>query len=157
MTQYNTFYIPVEDGGEAQDRLNAFVRGHRVLQVSRTVFAGGWGFCVEWMDGTSPSSRNSEEWRRTPRVDYREVLSTEAFDRFSKLRTRRKAIAAEDGVPTYMVMTDAQLAELAKSASPTVADMRRIDGIGDARVEKYAERLLAEENATAGVEKEASS
>lgn len=81
MTQYNTFYVPVEDGGEAQERLNAFLRGHRVLQVSRTEFAGGWGFCVEWMEGAAPSRRGEEDWRKSPRVDYREVLSAEEFGR----------------------------------------------------------------------------
>lgn len=149
MTQYNTFYVPVEDGGEAQERLNVFLRGHRVLQVSRTEFAGGWGFCVEWMEGAVPSQRGEEDWRKSPRVDYREVLSAEEFGRFSKLRARRKAIAAEDGIPTYMVMTDAQLAEVAKLGSPTVADMRRIRGVGDSRIEKFAERLLAAPEANA--------
>ena len=65
MTQYNTFFIPITDGGEAQSVLNAFLRSHRVLQVEKTVFASGWGFCVEWLDGTPPSAFAARE-----RVDY---------------------------------------------------------------------------------------
>ena len=42
-----------------------------------------------------------------------------------------------------MVMTDAQLAELAKVEAPQIADMKKIEGVGDARVTKYGERLLA--------------
>lgn len=142
MVQYNTFFVPLKDGAEAQTALNAFLRSHRVLQVQRNAFVEGWGFCVEWMEGMASGS-GTENWRKSPRIDYREVLEPIAFERFAKLRERRKAIAAEEGVPSYMVMTDAQLAELAKIDVPQIADMKKIDGVGDARVTKYGERLLA--------------
>ena len=141
MVQYNTFYIPLTDTGEIQSQLNAFLRSHRVLQVERHAFEGGWGFCVEWMDGTSSSS-GSENWRKTPRIDYKEILSVDEFERFSRLRERRKKISQEDGVPPYMVMTDAQLAEIAKMENPQISALERIEGVGMARVEKFGERLL---------------
>ena len=99
------------------------------------------GFCVEWMDGTS-SSLGSENWRKTPRIDYKEVLSVDEFERFSRLRERRKKISQEDGVPPYMVMTDAQLAEIAKMENPQISALERIEGVGMAQVEKFGERLL---------------
>lgn len=111
--QYNTFYIPIGDDGEAQERLNAFLRSHRVLQVERHVFDGGWGFCVEWLDGTG-SIVGGSKWK-PQRVDYREILDEEAFSRFVTFRERRKAIAAEDGIAPYMVLTDAQMAEAANT------------------------------------------
>lgn len=137
--QYNTFYIPIGDEGEAQERLNAFLRGHRVTQVERHSFEGGWGFCVEWLDGTSPSSSGTR-WK-TPRVDYREILEAEAFSRFARLRERRKAIAAEDGIAPYMVLTDAQMAEVAKLESLTEAEFKRIPGVGESKANKYFARL----------------
>ena len=144
MVQYNTFYIPLTDDGEAQAQLNAFLRSHRILQVERQAFRDGWGFCVEWMDGTQPSKVNGELWRKTQRVDYREILEPAAFERFSKLREKRKGIAAEMGIPVYMVMTDAQLAEVAKLETPTLVEVRKIESVGEARIEKYVERLLSE-------------
>ncbi len=141
MLQYNTFYIPLTDTGEIQSQLNAFLRSHRVLQVERHAFEGGWGFCVEWIDGASSSS-GGENWRKTPRIDYKEVLSVDEFERFSLLRERRKKISQEDGVPPYMVMTDAQLAEIAKMENPQISALERIEGVGMARVEKFGERLL---------------
>ena len=138
MTQYNTFFVPIADGGEAQQSLNAFLRSHRVLQVETNVFASGWGFCVEWVDGGVAVVPGQRE-----KIDYMKELPPEVFARFSELRKRRKAIAATDGVATYMVMTDAQLASIAKIENPTTADIRKIDGIGDARIEKYADRLLS--------------
>ena len=141
MLQYNTFYIPLTDTGEIQSQLNAFLRSHRVLQVERHAFEGGWGFCVEWIDGALSSS-GCENWRKTPRIDYKEVLSVDEFERFSRLRERRKKISQEDGVPPYMVMTDAQLAEIAKMENPQISALERIEGVGTARVEKFGERLL---------------
>ena len=141
MVQYNTFFVPLRDGGEAQAVLNAFLRSHRVLQVEKNVFTEGWGFCVEWMEGSSSGGAN-ENWRKNPRIDYREVLEPVVFERFAKLRERRKAIAAEEGIPPYMIMTDAQLAELAKREAPQIPDLNKIEGVGDARITKYGERLL---------------
>lgn len=142
MIQYNTFYVPIADAGEIQSQLNAFLRSHRVLQVERHAFEGGWGFCVEWMDGASTGGSGNENWRKTPRIDYKEVLSSEEFERFSQLRERRKKISQEDGVPPYMVMTDAQLAEIAKMEKPDICLLKQIEGVGVARMDKYGERLL---------------
>ena len=71
------------------------------------------------------------------------VLSPEEFKRFSNYRTKRKEIAETDGVKPFVVMTDAQMAELSKIDNPVKADLRRIDGFGEARIDKYGERLLS--------------
>ena len=88
------------------------------------------------------------DWKRKPRIDWREKLAPEVFDRFVKLRERRKKIAAEDGVPPYMVMTDAQMAEAAGFECLTSDTFRRIEGFGEARIAKYASRLLEGGNQT---------
>lgn len=144
MTQYSTFFVPTRDDGEAQEQLNAFLRGHRVVQVERNCCADGWSFCVEWLE-SGPSARTGEPtYRGTPgRVDYMKVLSPPVFAKFARLREVRKTIASEEGVPPYVVMTDAMLAALAKVANPAPADLRKIDGVGEAKAKKYGERLLA--------------
>lgn len=43
-----------------------------------------------------------------------------------------------------MVMTDAQLAEAAKPDELTESHLRSIEGWGEARVKKYAQRLMSE-------------
>ena len=137
MSQVAVFYIPLA-GGEAQEEMNAFLRGHRVLRMEMAFTGNGWAFCVEWLDGSGavPSS-----WKAR-KVDYREILEPEVFARFAKLRERRKAIAKEDGVPPYMVMTDAQMAEAAKPEKLTAVELKKIEGFGEARFEKYGGRLL---------------
>ena len=145
MAQFNTFYIPMTDDGAAADRLNVFLRSHRVLSVKQRDFPEGWGFCVEWIDGTAPTmvagARDARPYQRE-KVDYMNVLDPDEFTRFSEYRKRRREISEADGVKPFVVMTDAQMAELAKMQNPTVADLKKIGGFGEARAEKYGERIL---------------
>jgi len=137
MSQINTFFVPLSGGDAVQDEMNAFLRGHRVLQIEKAFAGNGWAFCVEWLEGAVVSSKPPYQ----KRIDYREVLEPEVFARFAKLRERRKAIAQEDGVPPYMVITDAQMAEAVKDGNPTLEVLGKIDGFGAARLSKYGERL----------------
>ena len=41
-----------------------------------------------------------------------------------------------------MVITDAQMAAAVKDGEPTVEALKKIDGFGTARMERYGERLL---------------
>ncbi|MBR3582511.1 MAG: HRDC domain-containing protein [Kiritimatiellae bacterium] len=142
MTLYRTFFVPHTGGEAAQEAMDAFIRGHRTLAVERAVFPNGWAFCVEWMEGAGPSAPVPAAGFRGGKVDYREVLEPAAFDRFVRLRKARMEIAEADGVKPFVVMTDAQMAQLAKAERPTKADLGRIEGFGEARVAKYGERLL---------------
>ena len=141
MTQIATFMIPVPGGDAAQEEMNAFLRSHRVLQIDKAFAGNGWAFCVEWLDGAAAKGR---DWRQG-RIDYREVLDPGTFARFARLRERRKAIAQEDAVPPYMVMSDAQMAEAAKHETLRPEDLKAIEGFGEARMEKYAARLCGAE------------
>jgi len=137
MSQINTFFVPLSGGETFLNEMNTFLRGHRVLQIEKSFAGNGWAFCVEWLEGTQTSPRPSYQRR----IDYRDVLEPEVFERFAKLRERRKAIAQEDGVPPYMVMTDAQMAEAVKDGEPTLDVLKRVEGFGEARLSKYGERL----------------
>lgn len=142
MAQYNTFFIPHGDTGSQQEALNAFLRAHRVLKVEKSVFPEGWAFCVEWMDGAAGGTLPPYAAYQREKIDYMKVLSPEVFARFSELRKRRKEISDADGVKPFVVMTDAQLAKVAEIEKPTLADLKKIDGFGEAKVEKYGARLL---------------
>ena len=67
-----------------------------------------WTFCVEYLDGAAAVSGG----RRPPKVHYKEVLTPEEFEFFSRLRDWRKAAAEKEGVPVYAVLTNEQLAQV---------------------------------------------
>ena len=80
-------------------------------------------------------------------MDYKEVLTPEQFEIFSKLRDLRKQIADKEAVPVYTVFTNEQLAAIVQKQADTRAKLQEITGIGEAKVEKYAEPFLALLNA----------
>jgi ribonuclease D len=75
-------------------------------------------------------------------VDYKEVLKPEEFEVFSRLRDWRKATADKEGVPVYVVLTNEQLAQMVQKKTNSKAGLKEIEGVGDARVEKYGDALL---------------
>ena len=75
-------------------------------------------------------------------MDYREILSPAEFDRFAKLRALRKQLAEAEGVPVYTILTNAQLAGLARVVPQSKTALAEVDGLGPAKVERYGEALL---------------
>ena len=71
------------------------------------------------------------------------MLKPEEFEVFSRLRDRRKAAAENEGVQVYVVLTNEQLAQMVQKKVNSKAGLKEIEGVGDARVEKYGESLLA--------------
>jgi DNA helicase II / ATP-dependent DNA helicase PcrA len=62
------------------------------------------------------------------------------FDRLKEWRRKR---AQADGVPAYVVFHDRTLAEIAESRCKDRADLAAISGVGPAKLERYADEVLA--------------
>jgi superfamily II DNA helicase RecQ len=78
-----------------------------------------------------------------PKVDYKEVLSSEDFAVFAKLRDLRKVISEKEAVPAYSIFTNEQLAAMVTGKVDTLAAMGTIPGVGAARIDKYGAAFLA--------------
>jgi superfamily II DNA helicase RecQ len=75
-------------------------------------------------------------------VDYKELLSASDFALFSQLRDYRKSLAESEGKPVYTFFTNEQLAAIVQKKANSKAALKSIDGIGDAKIEKYGEAIL---------------
>ena len=105
-----------------------------------------WALAVEYLEGPAPSGPGSGDGRGgKQRVDYKEVLSPADFALFAKLRDWRKATSETEGIPVYAVLTNEQLAAIATKRPETAAQLREIEGIGEAKAGKYGEAVLAVE------------
>ena len=62
---------------------------------------------------------------------------------FEALRACRRRLASEQGVPPYVVFHDSTLVEMAQQRPRNAAAMRRIGGVGEARLARYGEAFLA--------------
>ncbi|MER7461289.1 DNA helicase RecQ [Streptomyces sp. NPDC097981] len=70
-------------------------------------------------------------------------LPAAAVPVFEALRAWRAATAREQGVPAYVVFHDATLREIATRLPATAPELGTISGVGEAKLAKYAEGILA--------------
>lgn len=83
--------------------------------------------------------------KRTSRADGRGSL-------FDTLRALRKAIAAEEHVPPFVVFSDATLEDMAVRKPRSLTEMGEVRGVGAFKLRKYGPRFL---EAVSGVKEEA--
>ena len=69
----------------------------------------------------------------------REIVNPESFER---LRALRKRLADAEGVPAYIVFSDAVLREMAKHAPRTRRALLGITGVGPVKLERYGDAFL---------------
>lgn len=135
------FTVPVCDGEVAAEEVNRFLAGHRIIAIDRQFVHDGsnsaWALCVTYVE---PSNRAAAAERS--KIDYREVLAEPDFAVFARLRALRKTLSDREGVPAYALFTNEQLAEMVQRRVRTTTALREIDGIGEARAEKYGEEFL---------------
>jgi superfamily II DNA helicase RecQ len=154
------FQIPARGCEQTETEVNGFLQSHRVLTVDRRWVDAGensfWAICVDYLDSSGRDSTRKSGKGRQNQIDYREVLTPEEFVKFSSLRDLRKALAASDGVPVYAVMTNEQLAQIVQNRVTDRQGLGKIPGLGDARIEKYSDRILEVMNPDSGERSEAS-
>lgn len=63
-------------------------------------------------------------------------------DLFEKLRTLRTQLANEMGVPAYVIFSDASLQDMEDTKPRTVTEFSEISGVGQAKLERYANAFL---------------
>jgi len=143
---FKFFIVPIQGVNQAEAELNGFLRSHKVLDVERRWVEQGsssfWSFCIDYLDGQPNDAGGDRTGGARNRVDYKEVLSPEEFVIFARLRDVRKEIAQRDAVPVYTIFTNEQLAQMVQARATTKADLEKVAGVGDARIEKYGPPML---------------
>ena len=62
---------------------------------------------------------------------------------FEALRARRRELAAEAGVPPYVVFHDSTLRGIAEARPGSLSELARVQGVGEAKLKRYGEAMLA--------------
>lgn len=88
--------------------------------------------------------RASDSQTRLSKQVTRQKTNWEGVDRqlFDELRSLRHDLATDAGVPAYIVFTDETLRHLARTQPKTLAEMRRVHGIGEKRLADYGAAFL---------------
>jgi superfamily II DNA helicase RecQ len=139
--QLKFFTITDNDNGAIEKELNSFLSSRKVLEVitnfNPSPNGGSWHICVKYIEGSAPLNKSN-----SIKVDYKELLTPEVFNIFSKLRAIRKQIATEEAVPAYVVFTDDELASIAGLQVISSKSLLSINGVGEKKIEKYGNRLV---------------
>lgn len=139
------FAVPVRDSSTCEQELNGFLAGHKVVSIERHLIDQGvnsfWAICVDYLSHAPGETAVSPNLSRS-RVDYKTILPPEEFTVFSRLRELRKEMAQTEAVPVYALFTNEQLAQMVQRRCRSRSDLLQIEGIGENKIDKYAERLL---------------
>jgi ATP-dependent DNA helicase RecQ len=69
-------------------------------------------------------------------------LPASALPLFERLRAWRANTAREQGVPAYVIFHDATLRQIASGTPSTLADLARVNGVGENKLARYGQQIL---------------
>jgi superfamily II DNA helicase RecQ len=142
---YKFFSIPMAAPEAAEAELNRFLASMKVSGMEKHFVNDGanscWAVAVQY-GGASITAPSGTDAARN-RVDYQQVLTPAEFTIYARLRTLRKEFADAQGVKLHAVLTNEQLAAIAKGQPRTLEDLGKIPGIGEKRIKDYGDAILA--------------
>ena len=74
--------------------------------------------------------------------DPRSELDEKEKRTYDALRAWRAAKASQEGIPPYMVANNRQIAGMVKLKAQTKADLGKVKGFGEAKINRYGEDML---------------
>ena len=140
------FHISTLEDENEQERINKFLRSHRILQLDRSFSSengGYWSLLVTYQENASASGIG--DFQRRQKVDYKEILSENAYRRFEEMRQIRGSIAKKEGIAAFLVFSDKELAKLAEVECLNAATMEAIEGVDEKKKKKYGEFFLVDQ------------
>ncbi|MCB1676132.1 MAG: RecQ family ATP-dependent DNA helicase, partial [Halioglobus sp.] len=114
--------VDVESYGalRLEEKCRALLRGEESIALRR--------------DGKRKESRQQTKTRLHEDID---------IDLWEALRERRRQLAEEQGVPPYVIFHDRTLQEMCLELPTDLAQLARISGVGERKLEKYGASFLA--------------
>ena len=108
------------------------------------------GYGPRWREMTEPDftlsmknvmrAKKAAE-KRKPQVDAAIEVDSSLFER---LRQLRKTIATEEGVPPYVVFSDASLRSMCATMPATDDEFLAVHGVGEKKLARYGSRFMSE-------------
>ena len=138
-----TLKFDVGLGGFPEEPLRAAQSSGSLLEVRENFFTMGGvpHMALVLLLDTAVSPRNSD--RRASTEDPGAELPENLRPLYRNLRLWRNERARKDGVPSYTLFRNVQLAEVCRKLPRSLAALREIDGIGEATCAKYGAEILA--------------
>jgi len=109
----------------------------RPLENSRRVLHGGERVFMEYkVEEVGSAEKKEKKKKKKSTVAGKSEL-------YERLRALRQTIAAEQGVPAYIVFSNATLEQMSDAAPVSMAEFMEIPGVGKKKAELYGERFMS--------------
>jgi ATP-dependent DNA helicase RecQ len=135
--QWKSVYRQLVAAGLAQ----VDIEGHGGLRLNREA-------CQPIFRGKQPVKLRRDPDRKRASAERRTAAAApadpEANALWERLRSRRRALAEDQGVPPFAILPDSTLRELVAYRPRSEDELARISGIGQVKLERYGETFLAE-------------
>lgn len=118
---------------------NSEFGGIELTEKSRTLLKGETTLLARKQRKPQTQARSATTKSRSSKAE----LSTADEDLFEALRVLRTDLAREQGVPPYVIFSDLSLIQMAKKRPQDEDSFRDISGVGEVKLEKYAEQFIA--------------
>lgn len=132
--QCQTFTLRLDNARDLK-QLNQFLAQVMPIQVSSSLVMGHtpfWSVLV-FYEGEPKTPQPHQTGPTT------EPSSSPALEALRKWRSQK---AKEEGVPPYVIATNAELQAILKSKPQTPAELGEVKGFGQARIQKYGREIL---------------
>ena len=131
-------------GGFDNTALQDFQKDRQVLNVHEHFFMHDqdpmWALLVSYRDEERPGDGPR---RKDKGKDWRADLSQDERSLYDALCTWRNERAGRDGRPPYILLTNKQIALIAQTRPKNLEALRKIEGVGEAKVEAFGKDLVA--------------
>ncbi len=104
-------------------------------EMTRDLFSGDVSISMR----EDPTKIRRREKTKTSSTNIRDGLSREDIDLFEDLRDWRRELAAETGVPPYVIFNDKTLRGIAEAKPISKYDLLRVAGVGQKKAERYVD------------------
>jgi DNA helicase-2/ATP-dependent DNA helicase PcrA len=97
-----------------------------------------------FLDGVRPAARAARAGQGRPAGPARKRASGQSGSPlFLRLREWRREIAGEQGVPAFVIFSDATLAVIADRRPASTAELAAVPGVGQVKLDRYGAAVLA--------------
>ncbi len=133
----------------ARGLLTVDIEGHgglRLTEASRPVLRGEEPLRLR--RAAKPDKNRKAKTPREARQPFADASDQRLWD---ALRTRRRELAAAQGVPPYVVFHDATLAEMVENKPQSLSQLAGISGVGERKLAAYGDDFISVIREQAGV------
>ena len=101
-----------------------------------------WTIIIDYISTVSSIEKNQGKGEFKKDETYKKILSENDWPLFNRLREWRAERGKKDGVPPYIIFNNIQLAHIAVTRPASLNSLQQVDGVGNAKREKYGSEII---------------